>query len=214
MANSLTSEQAAIATGLALEGVPLCAMSRAFGRTTSDIREVLEGAVGSGSILEIPPYDWPPGTSRIRRLPTFLTKRDPEDFLMAVRDIFKLTALEANFVRVLVTNHRADKAKLHAVAQQLRSLRSSKPDNYDDTDPKMVDVVICHLRKKLGKDGITIRTLWGSGYFLEEEQRKLVFAKVDQFFNDGAQPANDNNPEDQGSSASGTSDEPGPALAA
>lgn len=214
MANSLTSEQVSIATGLALEGVPLCAMSRAFGTTTQNIREVLDAAIGNGSIVEIPPYDWPPGTSRIRRLPSFLTKRDPEDFLMAIRDLFKLTSLEANFVRVLVTNNRADKIKLHAVAQQLRALRASKPDNYDDTDPKMVDVVICHLRRKLGKAGITIRTLWGSGYFLEEEQRKLIFAAVDKFFNDGATPANDNNPPSSDQSTGGAVDECGPGLAA
>jgi hypothetical protein len=192
--SALTTDAVHFIEGLANEGVPICAIARSFSKSAGEVKEVLDDARGRGVIVELPQFDWPPGTSRMRRLPAFMSKISPADFIMAVRDLFKLTVLEAEFVRVLVYNNRADKPKLHSVALKLRVDRSTKPNSYDDTDPKMVDVVICHLRKKLTKHEVTIKTLWGSGYFLDEEQRKNILGRVEKFFAEQV-PANDNSPE-------------------
>jgi two-component system cell cycle response regulator CtrA len=39
----------------------------------------------------------------------------------------------------------------------------------DAPDPKIADVFICKLRKKLGPLGITIVTVWGHGWRLEDK---------------------------------------------
>lgn len=200
--SALTSEGVRAVEGLALEGVPVGAIARAFGSSSSIIRDLLQDALEAGTIVEIPVSDWPPGSPRMTRQQMFLTKYTPDDFIMAVRKVYGLTLLEANFLRLLTVAKRADKAKLHMVAQQLRVARGSKPDSFDDTDPKMVDVVICHLRKKLTKAGLSIQTLWGSGYFLDDVQKKTIVSAVETFFNvQDQEAANDNTPATPASSA-------------
>lgn len=48
-------------------------------------------------------------------------------------------------------------------------------DRRDSCEPKSVDVVICRLRRKLKQlnPPIAIRTEWGVGYFLTEDDREL-----------------------------------------
>ena len=79
-----------------------------------------------------------------------------------------MTRLQANFMLVLLKREEADKDTLHHVIESQRAIRRNQPDNPESTDPKMVDVVICNLRKRLrsyfdaGHE--TIKTLWGHGY--------------------------------------------------
>jgi two-component system cell cycle response regulator CtrA len=42
---------------------------------------------------------------------------------------------------------------------------------FDEAEPKIVDVFICKMRKKLDPFGVTIRTRWGQGYELTTEIR-------------------------------------------
>lgn len=44
----------------------------------------------------------------------------------------------------------------------------------DEADPKIIDVYICKIRKKLEPYGIEIATRWGAGYYLTSEGRALV----------------------------------------
>jgi hypothetical protein len=68
------------------------------------------------------------------------------------------------------------------VIEQQRAIRRNQPDNPDQTDEKMVDVVICNLRKRLrsywpaGHE--VIKTLWGHGYFVEKADRELALDKI------------------------------------
>jgi len=41
----------------------------------------------------------------------------------------------------------------------------------DESEPKIIDVFICKLRRKIadaGASGVVIDTIWGQGYFLRE----------------------------------------------
>lgn len=47
-------------------------------------------------------------------------------------------------------------------------------DGRDEAEPKIVDVFICKMRKKLAPHGIDILTQWGVGYHLSDAARALV----------------------------------------
>lgn len=51
-----------------------------------------------------------------------------------------------------------------AVATKDHIYRTIYPDGEEDRDPKVIDVFVCQLRKKLGPMQITIETVWGRGY--------------------------------------------------
>jgi hypothetical protein len=91
-----------------------------------------------------------------------------------------VTKLMASFMMVLLKREEADKAVLHRVIEAQRASRTSRPDSTEETDPKMVDVVICNLRKKLKPYGLTIQTLWGHGYYIDAEGRKSALALVEK----------------------------------
>jgi DNA-binding response OmpR family regulator len=42
-----------------------------------------------------------------------------------------------------------------------------------ETDPKIVDVLVCKLRRKLPRD-VAIETIWGFGYVLSDAGRAFV----------------------------------------
>lgn len=45
---------------------------------------------------------------------------------------------------------------------------------------KIVDVIICHIRRKVGKHGVKINTIWGRGYLLAPESRATVGTVITQ----------------------------------
>ena len=77
---------------------------------------------------------------------------------------------------VLLKREEADKETLHFVIETQRALRRTRPDSVESTDVKMVDVVICKLRKKLKLVNAKIDTLWGHGYYLDEKSRDTIEA--------------------------------------
>lgn len=44
----------------------------------------------------------------------------------------------------------------------------------DEADPKIVDVFICKIRKKLRPYGVAIETVWGRGYGIPAAQRRAI----------------------------------------
>ena len=121
----------------------------------------------------MPKDDWPPSQRRADRLPAILPYEMTEkEMLFACQRALRLTRLEASFMMVLLKKNSADKDTLHHVVEQQREARRTRPDTSDPTDPKMVDVVICKLRKKLTPHGIIITTLWGRGYYIDEQGRQ------------------------------------------
>jgi hypothetical protein len=188
----LHKEPALIAVRLALEGVPVAAIARGMMYTSSAIRETLQYHLEIGSIVEMPASDWPPTGRRADRMPVFLSALPEAVQLNSCQRLLTLTRLEAGFMLVLLKRDEADKDTLHYVIETQRALRRSRLNDSETTDPKMVDVVICKLRTKLKPKNIFIKTLWGRGYYLDEESRKVaesLLIRTIQASNEGAAQA-------------------------
>lgn len=178
----LPPELVPIAIRFADEGVPLLAIARGLRQPAENVRESLYDALHSGAITEMPRPDWPPTARRADRVPTtFSARLNDDDLFIACMRVFKVTRLQATVLVVLLKKDHAEKDTLHNAIERRRFNRQSKPHNMEATDPKMVDVVICVLRKKLKTLGITIKTAWGNGYYMESADRKKAMALIDQF---------------------------------
>ena len=184
----LRKEHALLAVRLALEGVPVAAIARGMMYTSSAIRETLQYHLEIGSIVEMPASDWPPTGRRADRMPVFLSALPEAVQLNSCQRLLTLTRLEAGFMLVLLKRDEADKDTLHYVIETQRALRRSRLNDSETTDPKMVDVVICKLRTKLKPKNIFIKTLWGRGYYLDEESRKVAEFLLTRFVQKEAGP--------------------------
>lgn len=185
-----------IASRLANEGIPVNVIARGLETPAADIRVVLDEALASGRITEMPAADWPPTARRADHLPPHIAAARDADLVTSFMRVFKLTKLMASFMLVLVKREEADKTTLHRVIESQRAQRTNRPSSSEETDPKMVDVVICNLRKKLKPFTLTINTLWGRGYYLDNKDRQnalgLIEREVEHVRN--RDPANDNQP--------------------
>lgn len=150
------------------------AIARAIKQSSGDVYEWLRDALASGQIVELPKDDWPPGSRRGSRTAFNGTPLESDDNLkFACARLFKATRLEAAILAVLLKRAEVTKAQLHLVIEQNRP-----SENREETDPKMVDVVICHLRKKLKKHDLKIETIWGLGYSMSVEHREIAQAML------------------------------------
>lgn len=180
-----------IATRLANEGIPVNVIARGLEVPASDVRISLDEALASGRITEMPAADWPPTARRADHLPPHIAAARDADLVTSFMRAFKLTKLMALFLLVLVKREEADKATLHRVIEAQRAVRVNRPNDAEETNPKMVDVMICNLRKKLKVFGLTINTLWGRGYYLDTPDRQRVLSLVEREVY-GRDAANDN----------------------
>lgn len=162
-----------VAINAANEGIPVCAIARIIAFPSADVYEVLNLAKSIGSIAQLPRADWPPGIKVQDRLPSIPLPGD-DDLQFMCKKTFKLTGLEAGFLVVLLKHRQVEKSRLHNIVEQQRMTRQSQPNNQEATDPKMVDVMICKLRKKLKPHAIEIETLWGLGYLIAPKSRELA----------------------------------------
>ena len=179
---SLPLEFIPIAIRFADEGVPINVIARGLKQPAENVRESLFDALHSGAITEMPRPDWPPTARRADRVPTTMNARiSDEDLAIACRRVFKVTGLQATVLTVLLKKDHAEKDTLHNAIERQRFNRRSKPHNMEATDPKMVDVVICVLRKTLKPLGIAIKTAWGNGYYMESADRKKAMGLLDEF---------------------------------
>jgi hypothetical protein len=180
-----------IANRLANEGIPVNVIARGLEQAAADVRLSLEEALAAGCITEMPAADWPPTARRADHLPPHIAAARDHDLVISFMRTFKLTKLMASFILVLVKREEADKTTLHRVIEAQRAVRASRPDNPEETDPKMVDVVICNLRKKLKPFGLTIHTLWGHGYYLDQDGKRRALGLIERELHD-RDAANDN----------------------
>jgi hypothetical protein len=165
---------ALIASRLAIEGVPVCAIARALQKASADVGETLRYHIEIGTITELPKWDWPPTSRRADRLPSSVKHLPESSVVMSLERLLKLTPLEASFMLVFLKRDEVDKETLHHVIETQRALRRSRPNTSEPTDPKMVDVIICKMRTKFRPYKIQIKTLWGSGYYLADDGRDIV----------------------------------------
>lgn len=157
-----------VAVLLADEGIPVRAIARSLKIPSGEVYEALREAKMEGKLIDLPPDDWPPGQSRAARLVGTGSPLHNEDTMrIACAQQFKTSRLETYMLMQLLRREHATKQQLHRVVEDNRP----SPGTKDETDIKMVDVIICKLRKKLLSHNITVETVWGLGYLLKPDQR-------------------------------------------
>jgi hypothetical protein len=170
---------AGIVVRLADEGIPVRAIARATKVESECIRDTLHTAIDLGQLVGMLRDDWPVKVLRDQRIPELvgLPKMDEEKTIFHIARLFKITKLQAAIFAVLIKRTEVLKDTLHQVIESRR-----RPNNVE-TDPKMVDVEICHIRKKLKLPPfeITIETQWASGYYMTLEMRKKAHLLLEQF---------------------------------
>lgn len=159
----------AAAIRLADEGVPIGAIVRSLRVPYGGVRSILKDAQARGVILVIPRDDWPPGTRREERRPDCVPlETHPEAMVSTLMRVFGVTTAQATILASLLRRKEMTKSALHLCIQ-----REGAPP----TDQKIVDVLICHLRKRLPKD-IKIETLWGRGYYISTHAKNIAYARL------------------------------------
>ena len=162
----------------AIEGVPVGAIARIVAFPIGEVYTVLDHLKASGRICDIPRADWLPTSRFNARMPD--TNHTPSDdsVRFACQRVFRLTPLEAGFLATLLRLDNADKATLHRVVENTRFSRAHQPSKMEVTDPKMVDVMICKLRKKLrdvdSRLDTAVKTIWGGGYYIDKATKTLI----------------------------------------
>lgn len=169
-----------VAVRAANEGIPIASIARIVNQPFDLVHDVLRSALALGQITYMPKGDWPPGTKWSERRPTILRAASAEEVAFAVRKHFRLTPLEAGVMMVLLRFECADKDKLHGVVEALRFSRATRPDSPEETDPKIVDVIICKLRKKLksADPAFVLTTSWGMGYYFDHKVKEAIYAAI------------------------------------
>ena len=84
-----------------------------------------------------------------------------------------LTASEQIVLGTLLQRRRASKDTLYQALYAHRALGD------DDVEPKIVDVFVCKLRRKLKPFGIEIMTVWGHGYEISAETRRAILERCE-----------------------------------
>ena len=171
---SLPPHLVPFAIRLANDGVPMMVLARAFKFPLEIVRSTLDDAFNAGSLVEIPRVDWPPTARRADRLPSDAPVQFSEEQLKTkAQTVFKSTAVQSALLAVLLKREEVSKETLHMAIEHQRMIRPQKPiDIEHETDMKMVDVVICHLRKKLKPFDLTITTIRGYGFFMAHSDRR------------------------------------------
>lgn len=168
------------------EGIPTAAIARIVQRPFDEVCEALTLALDAWRISSMPRADWPPDAKWSERSPAVPRSANSEEVEFQCRKIFKVTNLEAGFMMALLRLECADKERLHGVIEQQRHSRAHEPDSMELTDPKMVDVMICKLRKKVGvplnmEGSAVIKTSWGKGYYIEPDVKKAIYELLGSF---------------------------------
>jgi hypothetical protein len=160
-----------IAVSLADEGVPVRAIARSIRLPGEDVYELLKAAIDAGRLIELPKDDWPPGArnNRSQAEKRVLSYSD-ETLHLACANRFKLTRLQAVVFVAMLRRGEASKTYLH------NAIENNRDDNADPTDQKMVDVVVCHIRRKLKDNNVNIDTIWGVGYAMRVDARNHALA--------------------------------------
>lgn len=76
---------------------------------------------------------------------------------------WELTALEQRVLAILLIRRQASKEQV-MTALYRESAR-------DEPGAKIVDVLVCNIRRKMRRFGLDVRTVWGIGYAIDEPLR-------------------------------------------
>jgi hypothetical protein len=161
---------------LADEGIPVCVIARTLKLPSADVRELLHQAMFDGVIVEYPREDWPPGARRNNfALLTDGYVDTDEKLRQACSRYFHTTRQQSIVLAYLLKRAEATKEQLH------QAIESSRPEGKEQTDCKLVDVLVCILRKKLKAHDLKIQTMWGRGYLMDPKARATAIHTLNEF---------------------------------
>jgi hypothetical protein len=162
------------------EGIPVAATARVFMQPFALVHNTIKLGKHIGSVAEVPSSDWPPTGRNGDRVPVTARKPTEEEIYFESVRRFKLPPLEGRFLSRLLLANRMSKSQLHNVAEAQRLLRQQQPNSREETGVKMVDVIICKLRKAMKKVNEeydeAITTLWGDGYYIDAPMKARVLS--------------------------------------
>jgi DNA-binding response OmpR family regulator len=160
-----------VALRLADEGVPVKAIARATLLPSEEVYQLIQEAMNAGTLVEMPQPDWPPASRRAARAVFDGTLMSNETNLkLALSRVFKATRMESAVLALMLKRNEVTKEQLH------HTIKNTRPGSTRETDVKMVDVVICHMRKKLRLFGLSVDTVWGRGYTISMADRQRAVA--------------------------------------
>jgi hypothetical protein len=172
-AQEVPHPMSAVIIRLADEGIPVRAIARATKVPSDEVYEALNEGISLGAILEMPKDDWPVGSNRASRSAFRGTPLEDEEALkFSCARFFKATPLEAAMLAVMLKRVELTKAQLHQVVE------GNRQPGRVETDPKIVDVVVCHLRRKLKPFMVEITTVRGIGYMITPGSRDRAIAQL------------------------------------
>ncbi len=157
------------------EGLPIAVMARIFAIPFADVEITLKEALDEGRVLTMPRADWPSAGGASTRAPS-VPRLSRDQVELAASTQFKLTKLEAAFLGALLQYDHTEKERLYGIAEQQRQRRQTRVIRDEPTDPRIVDVMICKLRKKLRTydPAFVIGTTWGRGYSIDAPVKKSM----------------------------------------
>lgn len=184
--SSEPSYSEAVAVRLADEGVPIQAIGRALKQPPDRFREILNQAVACGRIISLPREDWPSKSTAEHRAPchhdtikhdTIKGVTSDEDNIICIKmtRVFHTTRLQSRVLLRLLRRGQCTKDAIHDVVEDNRG------NPADPTDRRIVQVLICLLRKKLKPWGIAIKTIHSQGYTIAQEDITRVIDMIDRY---------------------------------
>ena len=158
---------ALLVVAFARQGVAISTIARALVVGETQVRNACERALESGELLRLPPESADDQRSatytEITHLRGKVAKQaallreirlSPMTIAEGLGSCFKLTRKEAAIVATLMQHGRVSKERLYFALYG---------QSDDPPDPKIIDVFVCKIRKKL-PEGVEIKTIWGAGY--------------------------------------------------
>ena len=159
------------------EGVPIAALKRIFKGVLDalDLRELLAAAVRAGRLVCLPKEDWPPYVPRDARAPTVPDHdlgTDDVELSFKMARVMKTTKLESSILLVVLRRGYAAREQLHDAVE------ANRGNPAETTQEKIVDVVVCKLRKKLAPLGLKLDTVHSRGYQMSDDDRKKAWEMI------------------------------------
>ncbi len=167
-----------IVVRLADEGIPVYAIARSLRLPPEDVRDFIRTALDDGVIVDHPRDDWSPGSKRATRSPDIdgFFGND-EGLYRTCSKYFKTTRQQSIVLGLLLRRPEVTKENLH------QAIERDRPDGKEQTSQKLVDVLVCILRRKLKPFEFSIKTMWGHGYLMDPKDRTKAIADLHAFVN-------------------------------
>lgn len=153
-----------VAVRMADEGIPIAAIARVLKRRFDDVESTLKEAIEASELIDLPRSEWSRSVTKAEREPERVRRPVSESI---INDMMVVIGVSAQLARVLAVLLRRDVAMKPTIIAALYQYEGA-------VNPKIVDVLICHLRKKLRPLDINIETVWGRGYRLDRENRQRL----------------------------------------